>query len=161
MSVVSVVCPRSLLGCAFPWLAALHGGRYARAMRSHRMHHRQPSSPQDRTFSGRNSSLCRALPARFVSSLAFRWPGLACLAARERERELLAASPAARETFPRPPDYCAHASQGSTERRPSNTCAAHQRPPLEHPSEPSRALPCVACMGSIISTCLTVPILED
>lgn len=33
-----------------------------------------------------------------------------------------------------------------TERRPSNTCAAHQLPPLEHPSEPSRALPCVACM---------------
>ena len=31
---------------------------------------------QDRTFSGRNSSLCRALPARFVSSLASRWPGL-------------------------------------------------------------------------------------
>jgi len=66
----------SLLGCPFPWLAALHGGRYSRAIRSHPMHHRQPSSPQDRTFSGRNSSLCRALPARFVSSLASRWPGL-------------------------------------------------------------------------------------
>ena len=49
--------------------------------------------------------------------LARCWPGLPA-----RANVLPAAcSPAVRHS--RAPDYCAHASQGSTERRPSNTCA--------------------------------------
>ena len=133
--VSAVVCPWSLA-------AGWHDFSMARAITT--LHqHRQPSSPQDRTFSARSSSLCRALPclpARFVSSLASlspAWPGLpACLPHR---------SPARRETFPRPPLTIAR-----THRKGAPSVAhltpAHQRPALEHPSEPSRALPCLACM---------------
>ena len=110
---------RAAAGTTFPWLAALHSGRYAGAISSHPMHHRQPSSPlRPKTAHSR----LETASARFVSSLTSRWLGPAW-PAWLLQRWLLASSPAARETFPRPPDYCAHASQGSTERRPSNSCA--------------------------------------
>jgi hypothetical protein len=122
-------------GC---WLARLfHGSRY---------HYTASASaaiitPRPHILGSEQQSLsCPALPACKVCLVArisvagLAWP--ACLPHR---------SPARRETFPRPPLTIAR-----THRKGAPSVAhltpAHQRPALEHPSEPSRALPCLACM---------------
>jgi hypothetical protein len=118
---VVVVCRWCVAaGLPFPWNAALHGGRYARAISSQPIpsHAASASSPH---ILGSGQQILSSWPALQGLSLsrylALCWPGLPA-----RASVLPAAcSPAVRHS--RAPDYCAHASQGSTERRPSNTCA--------------------------------------
>ena len=119
-----------LAGTTFPWLAlSLH----CISIGSH--HH--PKTAHSRLGAAVSVVPCPACKVCLVARISLAglaWP--ACLPHR---------SPARRETFPRPPLTIAR-----THRKGAPSVAhltpAHQRPALEHPSEPSRALPCLACM---------------